>query len=617
MIQRICFYLIALVFSMTAGLAVSKELVIERTIFEDTSGKMNLEQVKKAPFSAVPEVIFKGFSQSTFWIKLAIDIPDEDPTVSIQIRPNLLDNAALFYRGNEQPSLDLILAIDARFAQKETRVTLAPGKQDLYLKLSSRGALLVWAQVLSLDDAKEKEFKDEVKFGGVIALYSLLFFVLFILLLEYRRKLVFLFIAHLAVCFVFYLFFFDLNSYILPMEWLESKSAARLVTILVFFSFSYLLQEVFGQVNLQHIQRWIRLVTSCLFLIVILFISGEQYWALKIYSVCGTLITLIIIGVLFKIVIGFLKNNEIKLAVRLLLSFFAFSFIGITTAAMLQLLGIIQPTVFIMESPALRAVFMPIFLIGYLWQYELMNRKEIERTKNQKMLIEVREKEQKKRISTQSQFMAMLMHELKTPLYIIQIAVSSLGRSVLDNGSDAKRLSNIHRALDDINFILDKCVQADQLDQNDLPIHKTVISLKTLLSEVKHLDRSDRIIFSGISDASIFSDYQYARIIIINMMTNAMKYSPPESDVLINVQNFEAAKADKLKIRISNTVGSAGRPNPEKVFSRYYREEGSKNIVGAGLGLWLCITLAIKLGSELQCKSEGDWVHFDFILEQH
>ncbi len=617
MFFRLRFYLVAVVFSMSAGLAMSKDLVIDRAIFEDASGQMSLEAVQNATFSEVDQVFFKGFSRSTFWLKLTVDVTEEQQTVSMQTRPNLLDHATLFYKDATQQGLDLMLAMDSRHAQKETRITLAPGKQHLYMRLSSSGALLVWTQVLSMDAANEKAFLDQMKFGGVLALYALLFFALLLLVLEYRRKLIFLFIAHLSVCLIFYLFLFDLRPDIIPLEWSESKTAARLSTIFVFFSFSYLLQEVFGQVDLQKIQRWVRLATGILFLIVILFISGEQYWALKIYSLCATVMTLIMVAVLFKVVIDFVQNREITVAIRFLFGLFSLSFIGITSTAMLQVLGILQPTAFIMESPALRAVFMPIFLIGYIWQYELKNRKEIERVKTEKVLIEIREKEQKKRLLTQSQFMAMLMHELKTPLYVIQIAVSSLSRTIFETSSDAKRLNNIHRSLDDINFILDKCVQADQLDQNDLPINKAVLSLKTLISEVKHLDKSDRIIFSGMADARIFSDYQYARIILINMVTNALKYSIPESNVLIAIENTEVEQDQKIRIRISNSAGSASKPNPQKVFTRYYREESSKNIVGAGLGLWLANSLAIKLGSELQCLIEGDWVHFDFILDRH
>jgi signal transduction histidine kinase len=616
MFNRLRIYLLVLVFSMTAGLAMAKELVIERAIFEDASGLLNLEQVKNAPFSSAKEVVFKGFSRSTFWLRLTVEAADQTRNVSLQIRPNLLDTVSLYYQNDVQPHVDLMLEMNSREAQNETLVTLASGKQHLYLKLNSIGAMLVWAQVLSLEAATERSLKDQMKFGGVSALYGMLFFVMLILLFEYRRRLVLLFIVHLSFCFVFYLLFFDLRAIIIPWEWTQSKSAARLSTIFVFFSFSYLLQEVFKQVNLHHIQRWAQHITRIFLLIVILFIAGEQYWAMRIFAASGTFITLLLLAVLCKIVLDFVQFKEIKLVLRVLFGLFAFTFIGITSTVMLELLGVLNPTVFIIESPALRAVFLPVFLIGCLWQNELINKKEIEKTKNDKLVIEIREKEKNERLFTQSQFMAMLMHELKTPLYIIQLAISSIGRSISSSSPDTKRLNNIHRALDDINFILDKCLQADQLDQNDLPLHKSVLSLKTLLTELKHLDKAERIIYSGLIDASIYSDYQYARIIVSNLATNALKYAKSESNVLISVQSVEVGQERKIQIRFSNMVGRAGRPNLEKVFTRYYREESTKNVVGAGLGLWLANSLAVKLGAELQCQSQDDWVHFDFLLEQ-
>ncbi len=184
---------------------------------------------------------------------------------------------------------------------------------------------------------------------------------------------------------------------------------------------------------------------------------------------------------------------------------------------------------------------------------------------------------------------------------------------------DAKRLDNLTRSVDDINFIIDRCVQADQLDQSDLSLNKMPMSLKTLLSEVTHINGHERISLSGIAAAQmsvlVFTDYQYARIILTNLFTNALKYSPPESLVHLGVEPAQLGAAPGLTLRVSNTVGSAGRPDPLKVFTRYYRAEGAKKEVGAGLGLWLAHSIAIKLGTALRCTCESELVHFEFSLE--
>ena len=609
-------YFLAFGLSMAASCAMSKDIVVQRAIYEDIRGEMQLEQIKAANFMPAHEVIFKGFSRSKFWVRLEVDVPDNQRTLSIQLRPNVLDEASIFYKDAEQSHLEVMLKINSRHQQKETQISLAPGKQYIYLRLSSQSAILTSIQVLSLGAANEKAFNDQLKFGGVLAIYGVLFVILLLVLTEHPSQLVLLFLMHIFVCFSFYILFFDLNYDLISKEWAQNKSLARLSTIVTFLSFTVLLQAVFGQVDKPQFQRIARFAAAIAICLVILFLSGEQFLALKLTSIFATLTTMALIGMLTWVLVQFLQNNEFKLKIRILFGLIAFLFFGIVIMAMLQLLGILTPTAFLLESPNLRAIFMPLTLIGLIWQHELNHKKMVEKTNTEKMIQEIQEKELQLRLGTQSQFTAMLMHELKTPLYIIQIAASSLGRNVAGNHPDSKRLNNIDRALDDINFILDRCVQADQLDQNDLPIQKTTVSLKSLLAEVNHLNEKNRIAYSGISDAKIFSDYQYVRIVIINLVTNALKYSPSDSSVLVHVEDSRLMSRKKLKFRVSNLVGSAGQPNPQKIFTKYYREEAAKTGAGAGLGLWLANSIATKLGAKLECISEGEWVHFEFFLEQ-
>ena len=139
--------------------------------------------------------------------------------------------------------------------------------------------------------------------------------------------------------------------------------------------------------------------------------------------------------------------------------------------------------------------------------------------------------------------------------------------------------------------------------------------LKTLLSEIVQNQGHERVTLSGTAEAMVFTDYPYARIILINLITNALKYSPPDSPVQLDVRPDGVSGKRALNFRVSNTVGAAGKPDPLKVFTRYYRAEGAKKVVGAGLGLWLASSIAIKLGSQLRCNTDDARVHFDFSLE--
>ena len=270
---------------------------------------------------------------------------------------------------------------------------------------------------------------------------------------------------------------------------------------------------------------------------------------------------------------------------------------------------------FLLESASLRGIFFPAGLIGYIWLRDRDKDQQLVQVQIEKAVSDEMARAQVQRLDNQSQFMAMLMHELKTPLYTIEIAATSLGRGMDLQSPDVTRLNNINRSLDDLNFIIDRCVQADQLEQSDVPPAKTSVKLKTLLAEIGQIQDHERITLSGVAEAMIFTDYPYARIILINLLTNALKYSPPDSPVQLDIQAHAASDRQALNFRISNTVGAAGKPDPSKVFTRYYRAEGAKTVVGAGLGLWLASAIASKLGTQLRCSTEEASVHFDFSLE--
>jgi len=609
---RICWLAVGMCFC--AGSVTATDLVVNRAIFEDATGAMSLEQVKGAAFSPASEVIFKGFSRSAFWVRLTVNAPVAAGPLDVRIRPTLLDQAMLYHPA-AAGGPDKVLDMSARSAQKGARIELQPGLNILYLRAESIGALLIKAQVMRQGSAMEQDLDEYLELGAVLAMYALLTIVMAGLVVMRRDSLGVFFFVHLLVCLVLYVLVFGFFENFLAWDWAHGKTATRLTAIANFLSFCLLIQAIQGYFGMQRLQRWTRYAAAGFVLLVVLFFVADRHLILKISAAYGALTTLALLSTLLILCVQFLKNQNVTLAARLITGFLVGLFVVIVCRSMLQVLGIMEGAAFLLQSPAWRGVFMPLALLGFLWQRDRAQSHALVQRQIEQAVSDVQVKEQNLRMATQSQFMAMLMHELKTPLYIIQVAASSLRRHVATSHPDSQRLNNIARAADDMNFIIDRCVQADQLDQSDLPVNKTPVSLKTLLSEIKHIEGHERVTFAGIEQARVLTDFQYARIILINLVTNALKYSPPGSPVGLSVQEARWTAGPGLTIRVSNALGVAGRPDPLRVFSRYYRAEGAKKEVGAGLGLWLANTIALKLGSELQCSGEDAFVHFDFSLE--
>jgi signal transduction histidine kinase len=505
--------------------------------------------------------------------------------------------------------------MDSRAAQKDSRIELQPGRNTLFIRTQTIGAVFLKAQILVPEEALAQDLDEYLQLGAVLAIYAMLSLVMAGLLVGRRDAVGVLFYFHIIVCLTLYVLVFGFFETFIAAEWAHGKTMTRVTTIVNFLSFQLLMQAVQGYFGLRLLQRLTRFAAAGFGLLIVLFFTGDPHLALKLSATIGAATTLALLITIVVMLSWLVRNNQLLLSVRLLACAVVGLFIEVVCRTMLEVLGVLEGGAFLLESPAWRGIFIPLILLGFLWQWDRSRNHQLVQQKIDQAVVQARAKDQAIRLEAQSQFMAMLMHELKTPLYVIQIAAASLSRHTGANDPDVKRLDNISRAVDDLNFIIDQCVQADHLDQGDLKVNKAPVALEALLSEVRHIKGHERITLTGMTEAWVTTEFQYARIILINLITNALKYSPPDSPVTVLIENGTLDDRACLTVRVSNAVGAAGRPDADLVFTRYYRSEGAKKEVGAGLGLWLAKSLATKLGSELRYSADAGLVHFVFSLE--
>ena len=85
-----------------------------------------------------------------------------------------------------------------------------------------------------------------------------------------------------------------------------------------------------------------------------------------------------------------------------------------------------------------------------------------------------------------------------------------------------------------------------------------------------------------------------------NLLNNAVKYSPENSPVFVHAHR----QGKRLCISVSNEIGSAGPPDSERLFSKYYRSDGASGMSGSGIGLhWVYLVL----------EKTGDSIHYDCV----
>lgn len=231
---------------------------------------------------------------------------------------------------------------------------------------------------------------------------------------------------------------------------------------------------------------------------------------------------------------------------------------------------------------------------------------------------------QQKWRSVQQHFLSMLVHEIRTPLAVIQLGNRALARRALDAAQKAVWEERMDSAVSTIGQILDNCTQADRLEdatQAASPCHLAIAALLRDVTEplrALHAHGGDRIalVFEppSLDQLRVWADPDCVGTIVGNMLTNALKYSAPTSRVLLRVRALPSAQRPGLEIAVLNDIGPAGVPDPARLFERYYRAEAATRVSGTGLGLWLCQRLARRMQTEIRYAMIGPRVCFSFAL---
>lgn len=202
---------------------------------------------------------------------------------------------------------------------------------------------------------------------------------------------------------------------------------------------------------------------------------------------------------------------------------------------------------------------------------------------------------EKRRREEQSQFLHMLMHELKTPLTVVSLALSSRSHR-------EENLQHASRAVHDMKAIIDRCVEADQLGQLTLERRPEEIDASGLLSALANQIpglNSRFVLHAETGMPELLTDLQLLQIVLNNLLDNANRYSAPLTPVTVTVSQNLHTNIQGLLISVSNTPGLAGWPDAEMVFYKYYRASGAQADSGSGLGLFLSQQLVLTLGGTL------------------
>jgi signal transduction histidine kinase len=609
--RLIRWFFISLVLVLTSAHASASDLVTDRAFFEDQRGDMTFEQVKQAQFSKTDKVLSKGYLRGALWVRLTVDAPDEARPLVLQLFPAVLDEVTIFSINQPNAGPAAGARLGRRLLGHRTLIDATSGVNSYYLRVKTPGLMLVSANILTEDQAHQEDIKRGIVLGAVLACCIPIMIGMFILIVKRREPLHILFLLNFSVSVAVYFGWFGyLREFFDPQGWFGSSAFITflgVINIFTGFLFVRALLERFG------LPRWGKYLFNLFF---VLYVPLFLFFFLLDRQLVLNFSTSLGLGAsVFCLILTVAVFRRQKSATWLIATILFLALL-LLLRSLLMVRGIVAPDGSTLYLLAFRIFFFAVFFLSIIFLIDREKQSLIQTSILNETVARSQAESEKNRREIQERFMTMLMHELKTPLAIIQLAATSLGRHLLPNSGDATRVTNINRSVDDLNALIERCAQADQIEQGVDLIHEQLFAVTTLTDDLLQTVDASRIRLVGTQAQTVFSDYQYVRLILRNLLSNALKYSPADSMIELQIESTSVNNVACVSFRVVNTVGAAGMPDPAQVFSRYYRSEAARQHVGAGLGLWLAQAVARQLGSEVHFQAPHGQVEFSFCLAQ-
>lgn len=206
-------------------------------------------------------------------------------------------------------------------------------------------------------------------------------------------------------------------------------------------------------------------------------------------------------------------------------------------------------------------------------------------------------------------FVANVSHELKTPLTTIKTYTETLLSNEMDRETSNSFLQIIDTETNRMTRLVKDLLELSHIDNKTNKINLERLNIFSLINncinslEVLRKEKGIKLEFKRASEnLEIINDRDSLEKIIINIISNAYKYSNPDGKVKIELQN------QNTKFRISVKDFGIGIPYTDQkhIFERFYRvEKGrSRKAGGTGLGLSISKELVEKLGGSIEIKSK-------------
>jgi len=220
------------------------------------------------------------------------------------------------------------------------------------------------------------------------------------------------------------------------------------------------------------------------------------------------------------------------------------------------------------------------------------------------------------------EFTANVSHELKTPIGIIEGYAEGLKDGIVSGEDATMYLETIIDESQKMSVLVTNMLELSKLESGTTKPNLEAFNINRLITKVlkKHKPDFEENKFNVNFNSSTPYSYVYAdsfqmEQVFTNLITNAIKYTPPSNDININIEE----KLDKFKISVQNMGVTIPKEEISKLFDKFYRLDKSRERTqknSTGIGLSIVKNILHLHNSDFNLQNIDGGVEFHFYLEK-
>ena len=614
LIAFFCWPAQALVLNAQMGLRESASLSGHLATLRDVGGLLRIEDVtvpdNEAKFSALPDFLGAGYTNDTYWLRFTLQRTTQAPHQwLLEVAPPYLNDVTLFVP-HDNGGFDAMRLGDLQpFAERPVPyrsfvfpVRLADDRpMTLYLRVKTTSTMLVrvqaWQHNGLLASAQTNTSMYSVYFG-ILALGVMSNFVLWLWLreriyLSYCGYLLALIVVMMATAGF-------LAQWVFPHSPLLANRLVGVTVGLVYLLGTYFFADVL--LLRDHFPWCGRVLDSVMlfYLFCIVAAATGYYGLVAPWMLLTVFIVNFGMALAGPVLVWNGKREYLLYSVAFAANFAAIPLITV------KLMGWIS---FSMSTD-------DIVVVGSIIHIVLVNFAVADRVRRaeKKMLLAVKQvaelASERDAAQQQRQFVAMVSHEFRTPLAVIDATAQSIDMmcsqsATVSHEFIAPRQEKIRRAVRRMVSLLDNFLTHERLDFNGPQIEDETLDLRELVNEAvkswTHLVQTPDQFRLELGEKVVMVRAQQAmmRLALSNLIDNAIKYAPRGSPMTLRVGNNQ----NEGWIEVEDIGIGIAAKEMGQIFDKFFRGSDAQTTPGAGLGLYLVRTIVRRQGGEVDIES--------------